>query len=149
MYGLLDKNKKPVAFHREKRIIMSYMDSYYETNKEFLTPFKIKRKKLKEYHGYEDLYLVRYGSKYIQSKYLYIHQLDIEPLLDDLICAHDVIIRVIEFTDNKKKCDKLSIALSIIDDKIKKLKKDTPSLQNLRSREIDYMNYQYQSGIYE
>lgn len=141
MYGLLDKKKKPIAFHREKRIILKYMESYYQTNKELLTPFKIKRKNLVKYKDYEDLYLVRYGSKYIQAKYLYIHQIDLEPLLDDLLCAHDVMIRFIEFTNDKKKCDKISKALTIIDEEIENLRNETPTLIELRNRELEFMEY--------
>lgn len=143
MYGLTDSDKHVVAFHDEKRVILNYMKNYYERYKENLYPFKIKKKNLKKYKDYEDLYLVRYGNIYIQSRYLYVHQIDVEPLIDDLTCAHDVIIRMIEFTNDQKKCKQLSKTLGIIDEEIENLKSSTPKLEELKSRDIDYRLFQY------
>lgn len=148
MYGLVDEMNQPIAFHREKRVILKYMKGYEKTNNEMLRPIHIKNKKVKNYYHYEDLYLVRYGETYIQSKYLYVRQLDLEPLLHDLECAHDVIIRIIEFNNNEKECSKLSKALDIIDTETERLKNEIPSTSDLESRKIDYDMYQYKVSDY-
>lgn len=143
VFGLVDENNIPVAFHRERRVIERYMEGYEKTNDVILKPIHIKRKKIKKCVNYEDLYLIRYGETYIQSKYLYIRQLDVEPLLDNLVCAHDVIIRIIEFNNNKSDCHKLSKALDIIDSEIERVKEEIPSIRELKQREMDYDSYSY------
>ena len=103
----------------------------------------IKKKKVSKYkHLYEDLYLIRYGGSYIQSKYLIIKQLDIEPYLDDLYYAKDVLIRTIEFSDSKKDIEKMSECYNILEEEIKKIRKETPSLTTLKNRYVDLEMYQ-------
>ena len=143
MYGVMDSNGDLIAFHEEKRVIKKYMEDYFHTNNEHLLPFHIKKKKVSKYkHLYEDLYLIRYGGSYIQSKYLIIKQLDIEPYLDDLYYAKDVLIRTIEFSDSKKDIEKMSECYDILEEEIKKIRKETPSLTTLKNRYVDSEMYQ-------
>ena len=143
MYGVMDSNSDLIAFHEEKRVIKKYMEDYFHTNNEHLLPFHIKKKKVSKYkHLYEDLYLIRYGGSYIQSKYLIIKQLDIEPYLDDLYYAKDVLIRTIEFSDSKKDIEKMSECYDILEEEIKKIRKETPSLTTLKNRYVDLEMYQ-------
>lgn len=146
MFGLMDEKGKPIGFHNEKRIIKRYKKHYEEENDVSLLMFKISKNKLKKYRGlYEDLYLVKYGSTYIQSKYYYSHLLDVEPLIRDLEDAHDVIIRIIEFLDNSDKSETLSLALDIIDEEKKKIKHSTPPINELEERKMHYDEYRYYS----
>lgn len=141
MFGLMDSNERVIAFHRERRVIEKFQELYYNSNDEWLQMFHIKKKAIKKYKDYEDLYLVRYGDIYVQSKYLYVMQLDVEPLLDDLYCAHDVMIRMIEFMDDDKKCKQIIKALNLIDEEIEKYKNTIPKVSELENRDSFYSVY--------
>ena len=62
----------PVAFHDERRVIDTFKVNYELSNpEEKLIRVKLKKNQLDHYPEYSDLYLVRYGESFVQSKYLH------------------------------------------------------------------------------
>ena len=141
MFCLIDKNNAPIAFHKERRVIEYYQEAYYHDNKVMLDLVYMKKKNAKKYSSFDDLYLVRYGRTFIQSKYLYIRQLDLDPLIEDLQITHDVMIRLIEFTQSSKDVKQLSKALNIVDENIDKLQRSITSIDELKERDMFYDEY--------
>lgn len=144
MYGAMTNNGDLIAFHEEKNVIKKYINDYQDSNKETLIPFHIKKKKVKKYsHLYEDLYLIRYNGSYIQSKYMILKQIDVEPFLDDIQYAKDIIVRTIEFSNNKKDRNTLWEAYNILNEEMEKVKRSTPTLDELKRRYVDIEMYQH------
>lgn len=141
MFCLIDERQMPVAFHEEERVIKYYRKAYYFDNNIKLRLIRMKKKVAKKYDEFKDLYLVRYGRTFIQSKYLYVRQLDLDPLIEDLQISHDVIIRLIEVS-NEKDGKQLSKTLNIIDKNIDKLERGITPLDELKERDMFYEQYQ-------
>ena len=140
----MTNNGDLIAFHEEKNVIKKYINDYQDSNKETLIPFHIKKKKVKKYsHLYEDLYLIRYNGSYIQSKYMILKQIDVEPFLDDIQYAKDIIVRTIEFSNNKKDRNTLWEAFNILNEEMEKVKRSTPTLDELKRRYVDIEMYQH------
>ena len=140
----MTNNGDLIAFHEEKNVIKKYINDYQDSNKETLIPFHIKKKKVKKYsHLYEDLYLIRYNGSYIQSKYMILKQIDVEPFLDDIQYAKDIIVRTIEFSNNKKDRITLWEAYNILNEEMEKVKRSTPTLDELKRRYVDIEMYQH------
>ena len=140
----MTNNGDLIAFHEEKNVIKKYISDYQDSNKETLIPFHIKKKKVKKYsHLYEDLYLIRYNGSYIQSKYMILKQIDVEPFLDDIQYAKDIIVRTIEFSNNKKDRNTLWEAYNILNEEMEKVKRSTPTLDELKRRYVDIEMYQH------
>lgn len=144
MFCLIDERQMPVAFHEEERVIKYYREAYYYDNNIKLRLIRMKKKVAKKCDEFKDLYLVRYGRTFIQSKYLYVRQLDLDPLIEDLQISHDVIIRLIEVS-NEKDGKQLSKTLNIIDKNIDKLERGITPLDELKERDMFYEQYQYKS----
>lgn len=143
MYGAMTNNGDLIAFHEEKNVIKKYISDYEYSNNESLIPFHIKKKKVKKYsHLYEDLYLIRYNGSYIQSKYMILKQLDVEPFLDDIQYAKDIIVRTLEFSNIEKGKEILWEAYNILNKEMEKVKRNTPTLDELKRRYVDIEMYQ-------
>ncbi len=139
-----NRNKSIIAFHKKKDIIIKYCKN---ANRDIddknckVFAIKIENKKAKQFQDYEDLYLVRYGQTYIQSKYLETHQLDSDTLIDDLKYTRDILYRIIEFNTNKKDIKTLTKAIEIVEHEIDIAKGYTPSIKELVNRFHHYEEY--------
>ena len=60
-----------------------------------------------------------------------------------------MIIRIIEFNNDKNECNKLGKALEIIDAEIERINNEVPSTSELESRKIDYDIFRYQLDNYK
>lgn len=63
IYVLLDRFKRPIAYHNKKKVIFKYYDSI---NRDDVYIGKTNKKP----NDYEELYLVKYGSSYIPNNLL-------------------------------------------------------------------------------
>lgn len=142
MYAVIDmKLHKPIAFHKEKRVVLKYKIGYEMSNPDaILRIAKMKRSEF-ELYDYANLYLVRYGEVYVQTMYLEAAQFDLEPIVDDLLRTHDVLQRVMELSKSKKKVKDLLKADTIILEELDECQKDIYNLDSLESRKQDIEEY--------
>ena len=95
LYAIINNHGTPIAYHDNKRVIRQYLD---DLNKSEFTMVRVKHpKKIEESSDYADLYLVKVGGGYIQSKFYdsaYILHEDELYHYDSLI---NLIIRELEF----------------------------------------------------
>lgn len=85
IYVLLDRFKRPIAYHNKKKVIFKYYDSI---NRDDVYIGKTNKKP----NDYEELYLVKYGSSYIPNNLLST----LEIMNDDEYRAYQDIINIID-----------------------------------------------------
>lgn len=85
IYVLLDRFKRPIAYHNKKKVIFKYYDSINRDNVYI-------GKTDKKPNDYEELYLVKYGSSYIPNNLLST----LEIMNDDEYRAYQDIINIID-----------------------------------------------------
>lgn len=119
-------NSKIIAVHDEKKVVQMYCKDIYDIyhiESEIMT---IDKKELNK-NIYTDLYLIRYGSSYIQSCYYGVAKYDDEQFLYDLNYSKDVLIRLLEFEKNEKKSKHLRKSIEIIEKEIYRYKNTVKS----------------------
>lgn len=132
----------PVAFHDERRVIDTFKVNYELSNpEEKLIRVKLKKNQLDNYPEYSDLYLVRYGESFVQSKYLYIAQLDSDQIVYDYQYAKDMLNHIAEFIKDDKKRKVLAKASSIVEDELIKIQRDIPSVHEYEQRHEECERY--------
>ena len=85
IYVLLDRFKRPIAYHNKKKVIFKYYDSI---NRDDVYIGKTNKKP----NDYEELYLVKYGSSYIPNNLLST----LEIMKDDEYTIYQDIINIID-----------------------------------------------------
>lgn len=85
IYVLLDRFKRPIAYHNKKKVIFKYYDSI---NRDDVYIGKTNKKP----NDYEELYLVKYGSSYIPNNLLST----LEIMNDDEYTFYQDIINIID-----------------------------------------------------
>ena len=145
MYGAFDSDKKLIAFHDDKDVVDTYVISIKHYHDIDLTICKIKKNAMYKLNGKEDLYLVRYGSTYVQSGYVKYIQLASTQILDDDKYVLDVLYRILELEDEltKKEGKIIYKAIQILERLVSKDKEYTPSYQELQRLKTDYDPYLY------
>ena len=123
IYVLLDRFKRPIAYHNKKKVIFKYYDSI---NRDDVYIGKTNKKP----NDYEELYLVKYGSSYIPNNLLST----LEIMKDDEYTIYQDIINIIdseiEFGDISKDDIKyLSKTAKYFRNKIKEIKNKPVSEQ--------------------
>ena len=123
IYVLLDRFKRPIAYHNKKKVIFKYYDSI---NRDDVYIGKTDKKP----NDYEELYLVKYGSSYIPNNLLST----LEIMKDDEYTIYQDIINIIdseiEFGDISKDDIKyLSKTAKYFRNKIKEIKNKPVSEQ--------------------
>lgn len=131
-----------IAFHNEKRVILKFKHDYELSNNEDLAIFVIKGKDIKKYSDYSDLYLVRYGESFVQTKFLYIAELDYGQIVYDFNYAKDVLNHIIEFIKDEKKIKRLMRSVEIIEEELENIQSNVPSIESLMERDEEYNIYQ-------
>lgn len=142
-FMLWDKSlRKPLAFHNEKRVIEKFKLDYELSNpKEKLILIKLHMHELKKYPEYSDLYLVRYGEKYVQAKYLYIAELDYGQIIYDFQYAIDVLNHIAEFEKSEKRRKKLLTSVEIVRSELEKIQNEAVDTRHLEQRHREYELY--------
>jgi len=85
IYVLLDRFKRPIAYHTKKKVIFKYYDNI---NRDDVYVAKTNKKPI----DYEELYLVKYGSSYVPNNLI----TTLEVMNDDEQQAYRDIINIID-----------------------------------------------------
>ena len=141
IFMLCTKDGDAVAFHKEKRVIQKFKMDYEISNNTDLNLFVIKGKNINKYPDYSDLYLVKYGENYVQTKYFYIADVEYGQILYDFNYAKDVLNHIIEFTKDNKKEKHLLKAVEILEDEIKNIQSNVSSIDVLEEIDTEYNTY--------
>lgn len=149
MYCVYDTKNNVIAFHDDYDVVETYVNHVKKTHtgQEVIPDLhigKIKKKKVQHLTDFDDLYLVRYADTYIQNGYfLYLELMSKQHIYDEQQCK-DVLLRMLEcyrLTDKERKS--IEKTVKIIDKVLMESKTFTPSLEELKSCEIDYAPYMY------
>lgn len=141
-FMLCTKDGDAVAFHKEKRIIQKFKMDYEISNNTELDLFVIKGKNINKYPDYSDLYLVKYGESYVQTKYFYIANIEYGQIIYDYNYAKDVLNHIIEFTKDNKKEKHLMKAVEIIEGELRNIQSNISSIELLDELDNEYQTYQ-------
>ena len=95
-------SSKIIGYHESKRVCEKYLNQLVDSHEFDNSDLKIisfKGKVLKTITAYYDLYLVRYGNGYIQSKFMDLVEYDYKTSIQELIFAKENIMQYLEFSD--------------------------------------------------
>lgn len=147
MFVVKDDEFNLIAYHEDYEVCERYTMnvSRYHGDLLFITKAKKKEKHLLN----EDLYLVRFGYTYIQYGYLQYVEFASSQLIDDVRYSKDVLCRMLEDGQIKKKKDKKIIedAIRILEDVYENDASYTPTLKHLKSLKDYYDPYIYNTGM--
>lgn len=138
MYAVFD-GKKPIAFHEEKSVVKNYIEGIFKNHGISLEYYKVDKKILSKYKDYHDLYLQRYGSIYIQSKYILYTELSTSQCIEDLKFTKDILKRTLELTQLTEKEQKHMVkVIEIINNQIYDTIYYVPSFDELHNLKLYY-----------
>ena len=150
MYIVYDDDNKIIAFHDEKRVVKKYVENYNNTN-EYKISFRKVKKSIakKELKHKEDLYLVKYRSTYVQSRFYDSCVISETDNLEELQQTKDVLYKLLELDYNNltnKEIKHVYGTLEIIERMILEEKSYTPDINELKQikENID----RYRNSIY-
>lgn len=130
-----------IGYHEELNVVTKYCEMVQESNpdKKFLYEIgKVKSKDLKRLPDYYDLYLVRYGTGYIQAGYMELVENDLVTSIKEISFCKEIILKHLEFSNlsNKDKSvlEKASIILKNLE---MDMASDIPSFDDLKVRKMD------------
>ena len=150
MYCVYDDNDRVIAFHDDYDVVETYVHRVKASHIDLpdLHIGKIKKKKVKKLQDFDDLYLVRYASTYVQSGYLmFLEMMSIQHIEDEQQCK-DTLLKILECNNiSDKERKHLERAVKIIDRILEESKQFTPSFQELKGYEMDYSPYLYNKGV--
>lgn len=127
-YFVVVNNDKIIAYHDEKYVVKTYVNSVLENNHlAELRIGKLEKYKLKKIKDYQDLYLVKYGHSFIQMKYFDSCYIDKNQFYSMYKDAKDTLITLIECIDDGKEIKVLSKAVDVLDNKLQELEYYVPS----------------------
>jgi len=144
MYCVYDTTDKIIAFHDDIDVVTTYVTNIKKSNSDHpdLKIGKIKKKKVKSTIDFDDLYLVRYGDTYIQSKYIMYGELLSGQCIYDNQHCRDTLLRILECDDiTPKERKTIERTVKIIDRILQNDKEYTPTIQLLKTCEMDYAQY--------
>lgn len=139
-------NGKIIGFHDKKSVANRYKERLtQEVKRDDFYVEKKKESQLANLPDYLDLYLIRYGNNYVQSKYYEYIKDDLSTLLNEYKFAIDVLMKIFEYEkiSNKKK-KILKDAIMIIEDRI-----DENVDVFLTPDQLERMKSQYDSFRYQ
>lgn len=145
LYGAVVSDKL-TAVHEDKKIIQKYCDSIKEAYGYDIEVVKISKNKI-NHNTYCDLYLVRYGDSYIQSKYYVLAKHDDGQFKYDLTYAKDVLLRIAEYIDDEKKLKHIKKVITTIDEEIEEIMSKPKSPIHLN--ELDSMLNDFNRALYK
>lgn len=133
---------KVIAFHKKEKVAKKFVKNYQKSNKNKICLIaSIPDKIAKSHPRFEELYLEKYGSTYIQSEYLYIHQLSIDDEISDLERCRETLVRLVECCNKTKEINALWKSIYIVEDKLEELELETPELRDLEEANSRYSEY--------
>jgi hypothetical protein len=129
MYGIL-KEKTLVAVHDEKEIVEKFINTLENPDEYDL--IKIKNKVIKTNPNYEDIYLVRYGDKYVPY-YLYdTLKNETDQFSYDLKYCKDILFRLLEDQSRSEKERKALLrVIGMIEEEMETFDMDLETLEKM------------------
>lgn len=119
-FVILNEHNKLIAYNEEKRIVYRYLERYnleYERKNHYATEkyrmVKMKSKDLKSIVNYEDYYLIRSGTTFIQAGFYQYIEEDVRKSLSELYLTNDVLKKLLEFDEDLESKDKKAICKTI------------------------------------
>lgn len=131
---------KIIAFHKKKKVAENFIFFYRKTNNKICHIRDVPNKIAMSHPRFDELYLEPYGSTYIQSEYLYIHQMDVDEYINDLKKCRSTLIGLIETVDEKT-ANKLWKASYIVENAVAELEEQIPTLTQLEYADAQYTEY--------
>lgn len=132
----MDSDEKIVAYHEDKEVVEDYIYNAIRSNKlcnDDLRLVKIKDKLITKNRNLDDLYLVRYGSTYIQTGYLLYLQLVSNDAANENKYLIDLLLRTLEIYDlSDKDVKTITKAVKVINKIIETEDSYTPSIKELK-----------------
>ena len=137
MFVVIDEDKEIIAYHEEKRVVEKFVYNYNMTNKTNVTYKKIKKRYAKRLlKDKDDLYLIKYGSSYIQYGYYDVMEIYHRDLITELEDVKDILYKIIEVeyrNMSKKEIKHLQGSVEVIERLLHDEYDVTPSLDSLRT----------------
>jgi hypothetical protein len=129
MYGIL-KEKTLIAVHDEKEIVEKFINTLENPDEYDL--IKIKNKVIKTNPNYEDIYLVRYGDKYVPY-YLYdTLKNETDQFSYDLKYCKDILFRLLEDQSRSEKERKALLrVIGMIEEEMETFDMDLETLEKM------------------
>lgn len=145
LYAIINNNGTPVAYHDNKRVIK---DFYSDLKNPEYSIVRVKNtKKITETSSYADLYLVKVGGGYIQSKFYDSAYILREEELYDYDTVVNILIRELEFNSpnmNKEEKQALKKTLSFFEERVEEIKSGNPDIESVKR--FDEMREEYNRG---
>lgn len=151
MYCAINENDEIIAYHEDKEVVETYIYNVMRSNESKdinLDLVKIKNKLIINNYKYDDLYLVRYGSTYIQTGYLMYLQIVSDDIAGDNIYAKDLLLRMLEiYKLSNKEAKAITKAVKVIDKIIEDEDYYTPTITELKKYKSMYSRYEKEAFI--
>lgn len=128
-----------IAFHESKRVVHEYAQRLQKEAPQLKTIiFSVKESKIISNTNYYDRYLIRYGNKYIQSKFYDLIKEDYQTAIRETIFCKEILMKYLEY-EKLSKSDKKALekVVSFLDEKKEDIKNDVPSFNALKLMEIE------------
>lgn len=133
---------KVIAFHKKEKVAKKFIKNYRKSNTNKICLIaNIPDKYAKAHPRFEELYLEKYGSTYIQAEYLYIHQLSMDDEINDLERCRETLVRLVECCDKNKEVNALWKSIYIVENRLQELETETPELRDLEEADSRYSEY--------
>lgn len=153
LYAIIKKeNAKPVAFSNDSEVIREFFYQQHFTADEYWYG-KIKKhdaNQIRETSEYADLFLVKIGRTWVQSKYYD----EMSLLQDDAVYAYDEVIHTLEteleFSDlSKSEIKSMKEVIKYFSDKVESMMGEAIPEQVLKSLKNDLSEYRYAKEKYD
>ena len=146
MYCVMNDDGNIIAYHEDKEVVQTYIENLLKSNDNEelnLSLVKIKNKIIEKNRRLDDLYLVRYGSTYIQTGYLIYLQIVSDDIANENIYIKDLLLRTLEvYKLSDKEAKTLTKAVKVIEKIIKRENCYTPTIEELNRYKMLYEEYQ-------
>ena len=140
------ENDEIVAYHENKEVVEKYIYNAMRSEASSdldLILIKMKDKAILKNPRLDDLYLVRYGSTYIQTGYVLYLQLVSNDIAGENEYLKDLLLRTLEiYKLSDKKAKIIKKAIKVIDDIIETEDSFTPSIKELKNYKDFYSRYE-------
>ena len=147
LYAIINKNGTPVAYHDNKRVIK---DFYQDMDHSDFSIVRVKHpKKIVDTSSYAELYLVKLGGGYIQSKFYDSAYILREEELYDYDTVVNILIRELEFnssTMSKEEKNAIKKTLVFFEGRVEEIKENKIDINSVKHfeemrREYDYRGH--------
>lgn len=141
MYGVV-MNNTIIGIHEDINICNAYLNDVRINKNSLCSVVKLK-KKHKKIDKLYDLYLLKYGDSYIQTKYYDTLEYEDSVIIDQYIEAKNTLLSLLNFIDDEKEKKHINKTILILDKHININKGsfiDTDTLDKIIEMRNDFLN---------